>query len=87
MTVPYQSYMHNNKVTSNSAGNGQYLACGCADKATYTIKMPPASKRVHAFVGMLTNMAITLCPVAFSIFEYEVIKQQACYTHCVIIFG
>lgn len=43
-------------VMSNSAGNGQYLACGCADKATYTVKMPPASERVHTFVGTLTNI-------------------------------
>ena len=33
------------------SGDGQYLACGCADKASYTMRMPVSSGRIHAFVG------------------------------------
>ena len=38
---------------SNTAGNGHYLACACADRATYIVKMPPSSGKSQAFVGML----------------------------------
>lgn len=71
------------------SGNGQYLACSCADKASYTVKMPPTSGKVNAFVGMPTkkrNSVIVLlgkgvCIANFSPSGHDGAVLSTCWNH------